>query len=171
MSIRFNIQDYRIKEIRDKSGLDSAHTALSYIVYGLKNDGNYPVIISVPTALATAEGIKGIVDSIAKLFASNNLDVKVQFRDLPNHPATIGIGLRKDLRDSMDFTAGVLQTIVYALEGRLKVVGGYKIPGVPSVPGFVPLPKYISQNYKGENVVWEWDQKIWARCDAEGNLI
>ena len=49
----------------------------------------------------------------------------------------VSVGLRYDIRKHVILSAAILQTIIYALEGRVDLKQKFKVPGIPEFEGAV----------------------------------
>lgn len=127
--IDFNLKDYALKEICHEGKLGNLGTQYEYRVYGLKQSGNPMVLIEYPEHIQLSEPILG---QISIFFAKNNIEVKRAY--IESEASTVYLGLRKDIREHVVLCAAILQTIIYSLEGRLKLKRGFKVPGIPIFP-------------------------------------
>lgn len=128
MSLTFS-SDYRIDAIQEDCRLSNMPTRFRYFVYGLSDDGdNPPVQIRSGTAVPQQRLV-----NIQYLFASNGVDVTLKGIKKPRSHFKVRVGLRRDLRDHVGLCSAILQTIVYHLEGRLKIDPEmrYGLPGIP----------------------------------------
>ena len=74
-------------------------------------------------------------DFLTHLFNQNKIETK--FEILNEERDKIYIGLRRDLREFPEFCAKLLQTIIFYLEGNLKIRKNNKIPKIPKLQKIV----------------------------------
>jgi hypothetical protein len=126
--ISFNTKDFNILRIKRESKLGNLETRYKYRVYGLRNEGNAPILVSVDEDYISADWF-----SLIRFFKLNNILLSV---DYENHESDdkdkglVSIGLRKDLREQPVLAAAILQAIVYHAEKRL-VFKDFSVPGIP----------------------------------------
>ena len=126
--ISFNETDINLKEISRRSKLFNLVTKFGYRVYGLKEESNVVIKIGYPSSHISPDQMTMIED----FFKHNNISVEIINDDLHRNPL-IRIGLRLDLRQYPLFCATLLQTMIYAFEGRTKINPNFKITKVPEL--------------------------------------
>jgi hypothetical protein len=100
--------------------LECVDTKYNYHVFGLVQDNRPPIRI------VANDGHKPTDDqcrALKKFFNESGLDV--EFCD--GSDDTVNIGLRLDVRSKPRFASAIIQTIVFYMEGRLKLDGKFKI--------------------------------------------
>jgi hypothetical protein len=133
--VQFNINDYKLKQIRSETKLSNLITKYQYCVYGLKrNKENPPIYITIYSTLINKK-IASAQNFLRLFFKTNEIITLFEKRDSENNNSgvSISVGLRKDLREHTALTSAIVQTIVYAFENRLKLFKNScnKIPGIP----------------------------------------
>ncbi len=133
--VEFNANDFNLVKISNESKLGNLVTRFKYRVYGLKQEGNPPILIEYHYNRVD-EGFDERVQAIGKFLKSNGIKVVVYHTV---NTKGIDIGLRRDLRAVLNrnekpmFASGIISTIIYCLEGRidLKELQRYKVSVVP----------------------------------------
>lgn len=124
-SITFNLADDNMPKISKVTKLGGVLTRLNYRIYGLKTEGNPPVLIR------SSPNDNWPINNMVAFFA--NQKIKVQVSNKLEEKGTIHIGLRKDVRQHPALCAAILQTIVYGIEKRMNLDLTIKIPGIPKI--------------------------------------
>lgn len=130
MSVIFNYNDHNLTKIEREAKLFNFVTKDRYKVYGLADDGNPPIWFTTGTKVDTSK-----FTVLTKWLKNNGIDSKVDADEGKNKevfvPRQVSIGMRRDLRTKVIYSACLIQTIVYYLEGKLALRGTYKVPGLP----------------------------------------
>ena len=126
--IDFSYSDFNVQKIKTETGFDwQTETKLDYKVFGLKDDGeNAPIEIEYNKK----ENYGGNLVKLGRFFRNNGIGVN--FKDTGGN--TINIGLRKDLRRQLQLSASIVSTIIYTMEGKIKL-NNSKILGIPKFNG------------------------------------
>jgi hypothetical protein len=126
--IDFSYSDYNVQKIKTETGFDwQTETKLDYKVFGLKDDGeNAPIEIE----FNKKEDYGDRINRLARFFDKNGIGVN--FKNSGGN--TINIGLRKDLRRQLKLSAAIVSTIVYTMEGKIKL-NNSKVLGIPKFNG------------------------------------
>ncbi len=127
--IDFSFSDYNVNKIKTETGFDwQTKTNLKYYVYGLKQENDAPIKIEYNKDL-----LKGNKDTFGKLDSFfKKRGIVIEWDDM--YKKGIDIGLRKDLRQQPKLSAAIVSTIVYALEGKIKLKNS-KVLGIPKFNG------------------------------------
>lgn len=130
MPVTFNENDYALDDIRKESKLGSLKTRAPFRVYGLKRaDGkNPPVRVDVGAGIETLP-----LRPLAQFFTRNDMMVVCTPDPRDRKSPKVRIGLRRDLRKHPVLCACIVQTIVYYLEGKLKLRDSFRITGIPKM--------------------------------------
>ncbi len=128
--IEFNEKDFQLVSIRRESKLFNLQTKNAFRIYGLRKAGNPLVHLSYNYDVVDDE-FDGHLEKLVEFFENNNIHF---VWESGGGVAKVCIGLRRDLRNHVVLCSAILQTIVYALEGRLDVKSGFKIRGIPKFP-------------------------------------
>ena len=123
--IEFNINDENLQAIKAESKLYNLKTKHDYRVYGLKKKINPPILISCDATKIDENFEK----QIKAFFKKNNLIVEIE--DDEDDKNRIYIGLRNDVREYIVLTAAIIQTLIYAIEGKLELNSEYSIGKMP----------------------------------------
>lgn len=118
--ISINQKDERLPEI-SKEGNLNFDTAHNYRIYGLKQEGNPPILVEYTSddiAIKKLQLIKGF-------FKTNK--IKMEFAKLNEGKHDCYIGLRPDVRAEMKVAIAALRTIIYTLENRLELKKTQKV--------------------------------------------
>ena len=134
--VEFNENDFNLVKISSESKLGNLVTRFKYRVYGLKQEGNPPILIEYHYNRVD-EGFEERVQALVK-FLKTNGGIAMSVYHTANTKG-VDIGLRRDLRavlnknDKPMFASGIISTIIYCLEGRvdLKELQRYKVSVVP----------------------------------------
>lgn len=124
--IQFNQKDENILEIEKLLKIGDFKTVNHYRVYGLKMEDNPPVLLEYEPKQIDAAKLK----TLSAFFNGNGINF--QFQVVEPNKGKIYIGLRKDLRQELALCAAIVNTIVYFLEGKMKISDTDKIAKVPS---------------------------------------
>ena len=134
--VEFNENDFNLVKISSESKLSNLVTRFKYRVYGLKQEGNPPILIEYHYNRVD-EGFEERVQALVMFLKTNGgIAMKVYYTA---NTRGVDIGLRRDLRavlnrnDKPMFASGIISTIIYCLEGRvdLKELQRYKVSVVP----------------------------------------
>ena len=130
--VKFNLNDFNFAKISRESKLFSLITKHPFYVYGLRRDFDNMVLIEYNDAYVLGEGeLYARTSQLKSWFSTNGINVEIENQQTIYQNGRITIGIRRDLRDRVVFCACLIQTIVYAYEGRLTLTN-LKIPGIPS---------------------------------------
>lgn len=121
--IKFKDNDYHIPVIRKASGLDNITTRNYYRVFGLKDKGNAPILVVYNPDMFSYDTTEVL---LREFFKNNKIDAEFRVDQKSN----LWIGLRKDVRKNTKLAVSILKTIIYYMEGRLKIRPTSKIPNV-----------------------------------------
>ena len=127
--ISFNQDDDNLIQIQRLTNFTNNLFVNNYRIYGLKNEDNSHLLLEYNPNIVAISTDK--FDFLTYLFNHNKIDAK--FEILNEGRDKIYIGLRRDLRDFPEFCAKLLQTIIYYLEGELKIRKNGKIPKIPKL--------------------------------------
>ena len=122
--INFNTKDDNMREIAKASKLYGFETKHEYRIYGLQQDGNPPVLFSAQENVITSEHEK----TLQSWLKTNKIESAIE--DCISTDKKVYIGLRRDLRDNIELCAGLIQTVVNFVEGRLEIPVDYKFADV-----------------------------------------
>jgi hypothetical protein len=176
--VKFNPFDFNLEAIRKESKLFNLRTTHDIRVYGLKNEGNPVIKISVRPTVRKPLGL-------CRFLNRQGIHTQaVAVANVPAHePDQIKIGLRRDLRSQLNLCSACLQTIVYYMERRLRLPAEYVIPGVPVFPQYrtprVPKPKPPQEvgRYNGwlqwqkDGTTWQWVVRDGQTDNSIGNWV
>lgn len=123
-------QDYNIEKIAKKAALLRLTTQHEYRIYGLKEGYKSTGLIEFPKSDQT---LFPIACNVCALFWHNN--VGLDWKDT-KEGNVISIGLRRDLRENVEFAASLLQTIVFAFEEMLVIDNKQSKTILPGIPKF-----------------------------------
>jgi hypothetical protein len=134
--VEFNENDFNLVKISNESKLGNLVTRFKYRVYGLKQEGNPPILIEYHYNRVD-EGFEERVQALVK-FLKTNGGITLTVNHAVNTKG-VDVGLRRDLRAVLNknekpmFASGIISTIIYCLEGRidLKELQRYKVSVVP----------------------------------------
>ena len=134
--VEFNENDFNLVKISNESKLGNLVTRFKYRVYGLKQEGNPPILIEYHYNHVD-EGFEERMQALVKFLKTNGGITLTVYHTV--NTKGIDIGLRRDLRavlnknDKPMFASGIISTIVYCLEGRidLEELQRYKVSVVP----------------------------------------
>jgi hypothetical protein len=120
--ITYNRKDYNLPKIEKIVGDFNYHkTVLPYYIYGLKQDGNPPVLF---TQNMNNRPSSGTIRHVAEWLKKNGIASEVE------DPDAYYIGIRKDVRAYPEFTAALIRTLVAYFEDALKLNASFKIPKI-----------------------------------------
>ena len=133
--IDFVKSDDKLPMIQQESKLFNLVTRYRYHIYGLRQEGNPPVVIEFHYDNVD-ENFDKKVDAVSFFLEQNGIAVETYSQAETNR---IDIGLRRDLRRILNsnkkplLASAVLQSIIYALEGRadLEQLKKYRITVKP----------------------------------------
>jgi hypothetical protein len=123
--IEFNQKDINLVNIQNATGLLKVKLTGDYRVYGLKNADNPAVLLEYDPELISDKDVK----SLTGFFVGNGIDFVAQ--TIKDGKKKSYLGLRHDLRQEIDLSVAIINTIVYLLEGKMKVSKEDKIAKVP----------------------------------------
>lgn len=128
--ISYNKKDDNIPQIEQiiKSH-DNNLLKYNYRIYGLKNEDNPLLLLEYNPNIVFISTDK--FDFLTHLFNKNKIETN--FEILNDARVNIYIGLRRDLREFPEFCSKLLLTIIYYLEGNLKIRKNSKIPKIPKL--------------------------------------
>lgn len=128
--INYNKKDDNIPQIEQifKSH-DNDLLKYNYRIYGLKNEDNPLLLLEYNPNIVFISTDK--FDFLTHLFNKNKIETN--FEILNEERDKIYIGLRRDLREFPEFCSKLLLTIIYYLEGNLKIRKNSKIPQIPKL--------------------------------------
>ncbi len=127
--IDFSFSDYNVNKIKTETGFDwQTKTNLKYYVYGLKQENDAPIKIEYNKDLL--KGNKYTFSKLDSFFKKRG--IVIEWDDM--YKKGIDIGLRKDLRQQPKLSAAIVSTIVYALEGKIKLKNS-RVLGIPKFNG------------------------------------
>ena len=151
--LAFNKKDEHLPQIEQIIKINGNLLRYNYRIYGLKNEDNPSLLLEYNPNIVAISTDK--FDFLTHLFNHSKIDAK--FEILNEERDKIYIGLRRDLRDFPEFCAKLLQTIIYYLEGELKIRKNGKIPKIPKLKKKVEEQKVteISILYTVDNKVEE----------------
>ncbi len=130
--VKFNLNDFNFPKISRESKMFSLVTKHPFYVYGLRRNFDSMVLIEYNDAYVLEESEMYVKTSQLKSwFGTNGIDAEIDNQQAIYQNGRITIGIRRDLRDHVVFCACLIQTIIYAYEGRLTLTN-VKIPGIPS---------------------------------------
>lgn len=136
--IEFVEKDFNIVSIKKESKLFNLATQYKYDVYGLRQEGNPPVLIEFLPSLGRDNNFVEKLNALVSFLKSNGIEVET-------HPTSnnnkIYIGLRRDLRAFVNknnkpiLSSSILSTIVYCLEGRVDLDSliKYRLSNIPII--------------------------------------
>lgn len=143
--ISYSKENFNLKEIEVLSqDFNRLKTKFSYYVYGLTQAGNAPVFLSRNSGDCNAKMNERITTLMAFL-SKNGLQTEADFTS--SHK--IQIGLRRDVRLNLKYSAALVKTIVAYLEGVLTLKENFKLPEIALQRDRRPK----SESYLG-NGVW-----------------
>lgn len=119
--VSFNQKDDNMPEIARLSKLAGVDTKNEYRIYGLEQQGNHPVLFSGQESGISAEQEKVLMGFLT----ANNIDSATE--DVESSNKKIFIGIRRDLRDSPEMVARLVETFVWYLEGKLDIPADFKV--------------------------------------------
>ncbi len=125
--ISFNKHDDKMKEIAALAHFHSALTKEDYRIYGLKTNGqNPPILIEYSPGSDVAGELNAKCNTLMVFFSLHNIKINYDHLkdDREEDSGTdykVYIGVRRDMRENVQFTAAVLKTIVYYLEDKIKL--------------------------------------------------
>mgnify|MGYP001596491294 CR=1 FL=1 len=125
----FNKKDENLPQIEQIIKIDGNLLRYNYRIYGLKNENNPSLLLEYNPNIVGISTDK--FDFLTHLFNRNKIETS--FEILNEEKDKIYIGLRRDLRDFPEFCVKLLQTIIYYLEGNLKIRKNSKIPKIPKL--------------------------------------
>ena len=126
MNVSFNLYDYNLFKIQKESNLESLLAKKHYRIYGLvhnKENNGFCVLVSVNKIYHNQK-----LQSIKSFFLKRG--IPIYFEDSKSKEK-IYIGLRRDLRKQVSLSAGIVQTLIYFFENRLKLNEKMPIYGIP----------------------------------------
>lgn len=127
--ITYNLKDNNIPQIQQITKINGDLLKYNYRIYGLKNEDNPSLLLEYNPNIVLISTDK--FDFLTHLFNRNK--VETSFEILNEERDKIYIGLRRDLREFPEFCSKLLQTIIYYLEGNLKIRKNSKIPKIPKL--------------------------------------
>ena len=160
--VRFNMYDRNMEKIQADSKLFNLKTVNKIWVYGMRADNPVVRLRHAP------DRSPDILHAAARILEPNGIQVVVESGSCGK--ADYSIGLRRDLRDHISLSSGIVQTIVYALEKKLRLIGSFDIPGVPSLPAHgtaapatAGMPNFTPEG-RHEGFLWQenTDSPIWS---------
>ena len=125
--IDFNENDYNLVKIRRESKLFNLVTKHEFRVYGLRQSGNPLIWIEYNRYDQRISSL--ILSKLQDFFTKNNINIEFERRN--DEEYVVNIGLRRDLREHVVLSSAIIQTIIYALEGKLDLDSSQVIPGIP----------------------------------------
>lgn len=125
--VDFNENDYNVDKVKKHSKLFNLKTKYNYRIYGLRNDGNPPILIKFNDNIVD---VNQEAVELQNFFQKQNILLSID-NELDSDKKTIHIGLRHDLRSRVSLCSCSLSTIIYAIEKRLKLDEEFKVPGIP----------------------------------------
>ena len=126
--IKFEENDYNLLKIRHESKLANMATKVDYYIYGLTKTHNNR-LIEIKNSCKD-DNIETRSNLIISFFNKNGLGIVYSYNEYGENNE-IQIGLRKDLRQDVVLCSAILKTIIFALEGRLKLNKKFKLPPIP----------------------------------------
>lgn len=151
--LAFNKKDEHLPQIEQIIKINGNLLRYNYRIYGLKNEDNPSLLLEYNPNIVGISTNR--FDFLTLLFNRNKIETN--FELLNEEKDKVYIGLRRDLRDFPEFCAKLLQTIIYYLEGELKIRKNGKIPKIPKLKKKVEEQKVteISILYTVDNKVEE----------------
>lgn len=124
--ITYNKEDFNLKEIEGTiKDFSRLRTKSSYYIYGLTQAGNAPLFIS-RNSEECDEKMEEKITKLREWLTANGIQTEADF----NTRKTIQIGLRRDLRTNLNYSAALIKTIVAFLEGALTLKDSFKLPKI-----------------------------------------
>lgn len=124
--INFNEKDDNMLIIARLSKLANLETKNDFRIYGLSNEGNWPILISAQENIVSGEQEKQMAD----FMKINGIESATE--DVKPDCTKIYIGLRRDVREHPELCALLLETFVHFIEGRLELQPDFKVGNIPS---------------------------------------
>jgi hypothetical protein len=118
--IQFNDKDYFMPSIKAEAKLATLAVQKAYRIYGLKNDGNPPLLFRFNQSMIPEDRMA----MVAHILEMNGIEADFINED----DKGLSIGIRRDVREHVLFTSALLQTIIYYIEGRLELPKDFRIP-------------------------------------------
>jgi hypothetical protein len=121
--IDFKWADYNLSKIDRHTGFLRNQFIKDFDIYGLSDKDNPMVKISYDfnkNSLYKRARIR-------QFFKNNNIEVEFQKIETEK----VFIGLRKDLRKHVVLCSAIVQTIVFYIDGELKLDNYINVPGIP----------------------------------------
>jgi|SRR5664279_3245417 len=170
--VNFNTVDYNLHLIAQASRLGElkANKNTTILIYGSRLIRENPMIKINLLPKVRLRNLK----AICRLLRGNGLSVRVTRSSETKRGGQVEIGLRRDLREKegVTFAASLVQTLVYAMEGILKIPAGYTLPNAPKPFVFPPRPKTprLGSRIRVGDVTYAWNrgQNGWNRLDNNG---
>lgn len=125
--ISFNKKDDKIAEIAIQSQIIGILTNEDYRVYGLRLEGNPPVLLEYSGNSdvygALSRGSKRLEYFFDRLGIQLDHEILDETEEINESGADykVYIGLRRDIRDNVPLACAILKTIVFHLEDKLKI--------------------------------------------------
>ena len=127
--LAFNKKDEHLPQIEQIIKINGDLLRFNYRIYCLKNEDNPSLLLEYNPNIVGISTNR--FDFLTLLFNRNKIETN--FELLNEEKDKVYIGLRRDLRDFPEFCAKLLQTIIYYLEGELKIRKNGKIPKIPKL--------------------------------------
>lgn len=133
--VEFNENDFNLPVIRSETKLANLVTRYKYRVYGLRQEGNAPVLVEYRYNRVD-EHFEEKLEALKAFLKQHGIILEV-WKDVDTKG--IDVGVRKDVRGVLNknkkpmFAAGIVSTIIYCLEGRVDLteLQRYKLSVVP----------------------------------------
>lgn len=120
--ITFNNNDYFIPSIRAEAKFHNLVVQKNFRVFGLRQEDNPPLLIRYGRDSIQEPKMA----NLHHVFKKSDFDADF-YRD---YPKGVSIGLRRDVRENVQFASALLQTIIYYIEGKIDVPKTFRIPTI-----------------------------------------
>lgn len=118
--IHFNKKDYFMPSIEAEAKMKTLAVQKHYRVFGLKGENNPPLLLRFNRQTIPEDRMA----MLAHVLKKSGLEVEC-YRD---YDKGLAIGIRRDVREEVLYSAALLQTIIYYIEGRIDLPKSFRIP-------------------------------------------
>lgn len=127
--ITYNRKDFNLPEIEEINGeFNLFRTEYLYYIYGLKQEDNPPILF---TQNYNARPSHIDLNKIGDWLKAQGIDCGCEEPGYDEDSTRrVYIGLRKDVRSNLAFSAALIKTFVGFFEGALELTPGFKLPKI-----------------------------------------
>ena len=118
--ITFKNTDFKLREIDEIFERENISTQTNYFIFGAKQINPYHVKLKISN---WSDNNK--INSVVTLLRNNNLIIE---KSLGDSNYEFNIGLRRDIRNNIEYSVKLIKTIILGLENKLKINSNYKFP-------------------------------------------